>query len=64
MKLMHTYSIETIEGELLSNRYGTVEAIRWRFGDMANIAEAPAVEVDPKDMCPHWAGFARKGFKP
>jgi hypothetical protein len=64
MMLMHTYSTETIEGELPSNRYGTLEAIRWRFGDKVNIADAAPIEVHLKDLCPYWAGFARTGFKP
>jgi hypothetical protein len=64
MTLMHTFSIETIKGKMPSNRYGTLEAIRWRFGDKVSIADGPPVEVDRKDLSPHWAGFARIGFKP
>ena len=62
--LMHTFNIETTEGKTPSNRYGTVDAIRWRFGDKARIADGPPVEVDRKDLCTLWAGFARSGFKP
>jgi hypothetical protein len=28
MALMYTYTTDTIEGELPSNRYGTIEAVR------------------------------------
>jgi hypothetical protein len=62
--LMYTYSTETLEGELPSNRYGTIEAIRQRFGDGVNIVDAPPAEVDQGELCPHWAGFAKQGFKP
>jgi hypothetical protein len=64
----HMYAYETVatvEGDdLPSNRYGTREAIRERFRDLVKIVEAPPVEVDPKEFCLHWPGFARKGFKP
>lgn len=63
---MYTYhTISTIEGDdLPSGRYGTVEAIRARFGDSVRIIDAPPVEVDAADYCPYWEGFARKGFHP
>ena len=66
MALMYTYTTATtVEGDdLPSNRYGTIEAIRERFGDKVKIVDAPPVEVEPKDFCPYWPGFARQGFKP
>lgn len=64
MPLMYTYTTETVAGELPSNRYGTIEAIRERFGDKVHIADAPPVELEPRDFCPYWPGFARKGFTP
>jgi hypothetical protein len=64
MALMYTYTTESIAGELASNRYGTLEAIRGRFGDKVDIADAPPVEVESKDFCPYWPGFARQGFNP
>ena len=64
MALMFTYESETIEGRLPSNRYGTVEAIRKRFGDKVDIVDAPPVEVQPEDFCPYWDGFAKQGYKP
>jgi hypothetical protein len=66
MALMHTYTTNvTVEGDdLPSNRYGTIEAISQRFGLAVKIVDAPPVEVEPKDFCPNWPGFARKGFNP
>jgi hypothetical protein len=65
MALMYTYTAETIEGELPSNRYGTIDAIRERFGDKVKIVDAPPVDVGAQDRCPYWGvGFARQGFKP
>jgi hypothetical protein len=63
---MYTYKTDvTVEGDdLPSNRYGTIEAIRERFGETVTLVDAPPVQVDPKDFCPYWAGFARKGFSP
>lgn len=62
--LMHTYTTRTYEGELPSRRYGTVAAIRKRFGHKVKIVDAPPVEVEVKDLCPFWPGFARKRFSP
>jgi hypothetical protein len=62
---MYTYHTRmTIEGDdLPSNRYGTIDAIRKRFGDKVRIIDAPPVEVEERDFCPDWPGFARRGFK-
>jgi hypothetical protein len=66
VEYMYTYhTIATVEGDdLPSNRYGTLEAIRERFGDQVKIVDAPPVEVRPEDACPYWPGFARQGFRP
>ena len=66
MALMYTYNTKsTVEGDdMPSGRYGTLEAIRERFGDTVRIVDAPPVEVGPGDACPYWPGFARKGFSP
>jgi hypothetical protein len=61
--LMHTYTTKTHQGELPSNRYGTIEAIRKRFGPKVKIVDALPLEVEPKDCCPYWPGFARKGYR-
>ncbi len=55
MALMYTYTTNlTVEGDdLPSNRYGTIEAIRERFGDTVKIVDASPVEVEPKDFCPY-----------
>jgi hypothetical protein len=65
MVLMYTYHTPvTVAGDdLPSGRYGTVEAIRGRFGNKICITDSPPVEVDAKDFCPDWPGFARRGFK-
>jgi hypothetical protein len=54
MTLMYTYRTPvTIEGDdLPSNRYGTLEAIRQRFGAGVMIVDAPPVEVEAEDFCP------------
>lgn len=64
MPEMFTYSTMTTQGRLPSNRYGTLEAIRKRFGKTVEIEDAPPVNVEEKDYCPYWDGFARQGFKP
>jgi len=64
MTQMFTYSTMTAEGRLSSNRYGTLESIRERFGAAVDIEDAPPVAVEEKDLCPYWPGFARQGFKP
>jgi hypothetical protein len=61
---MFTYTTMTTSGELPSNRYGTLEAIRDRFKGGVDIVDAPPVEVELKDFCPYWPGFARQGFTP
>jgi hypothetical protein len=62
MPEMFTYSTMTAEGRLPSNRYGTVEAIRERFGYKVDIVDAPPVKVEEKDLCPYWPGFAKQGY--
>jgi hypothetical protein len=66
MTLMYTYNtaVTVEDDDLPSNRYGTIKAIRARFGAKVQIVDAPPVEVEPKDFCPSWPGFARQGFKP
>ncbi len=64
MAEMFTYSTVTASGVLPSNRYGTLEAIRQRFGNTVDIVDAPPVNVEDKYMCPYWPGFAKQGFKP
>jgi hypothetical protein len=61
---MFTYTTLTTSGLLPSNRYGMLQAIRERFGNTVDIVDAPPVEVEDKDMCPYWPGFAKQGFKP
>ena len=64
--LMFTYETVTTSGVLPSGRYGTLEAIRERFGSNPDVrlVDAPPVAVEPKDFCPYWKGFARRGFTP
>jgi len=62
MVQMFTYTTMTAEGRLPSNRYGTLEAIRERFGSTVDIEDAPPVNVEEKDFCPYWPGFAKQGF--
>jgi hypothetical protein len=64
MAEMFTYTTLTASGALPSNRYGTLEAIRERFGNTVDIEDAPPVNVEETDMCPYWPGFAKQGFKP
>jgi hypothetical protein len=65
MVKMFTYTSSSVAGDdLPSNRYGTLDAIRERFGNTVDIVDAPPVNVEPMDMCPYWPGFARQGFKP
>ncbi len=62
---MFTYTTSNVAGtDLPSNRWGTLEAIRERFGNGVDIVDAPPVNVEPKDFCPIWPGFARQGFRP
>ena len=65
MAQMFTYTTTGIGGdELRSNRYGTIEAIRARFGNAVDIVDAPPVEVSDADACPYWPGFAKQSYKP
>ena len=64
MATMYTYTTMTGSGRLPSNRYGTLEAIRERFEGNVDIVDAPPVEVQPKDFCPYWPGFAKQGYIP
>jgi hypothetical protein len=68
MTLMYTYeTIATVGGDRLpSNRWGTEETIYGKFGT-ANVRinrDVAPVDVEPKDFCPNWPGFARVGFDP
>jgi len=64
MAAMYTYTTSNLAGvDMPSNRYGTLEAIRERFGNGVDIVDAPPVEVEDKDACPYWPGFARQGFR-
>jgi hypothetical protein len=65
MAAMYTYRTSNIAGlDMPSNWYGTVEAIRDRIRNGVDIVDAPPVEVEGKDLCPHRPGFSRKGFRP
>lgn len=66
LALMFTYETLTTSGMLPSGRYGTLEAIRERFGSNPDVklVDAPPVAVEPRDFCREWPGFARRGFAP
>lgn len=63
---MFTYETLTASGVLPSNRYGTLEAIKARFGSNPDvtISDVPPVNVEENDFDRDWPGFARRGFKP
>jgi hypothetical protein len=66
MAEMYTYKTLTTSGTLPSNRWGTLEAIKARFGNNPDvkIVDAPSVNVEAKDFCSIWPGFAKQGFRP
>ena len=64
-EIMFTYITSNINGDdQPSGRYGTINAIRQKFGSKVDIVDAPPVTVQPKDFCPYWPGFAKQGYKP
>ena len=57
MALVHTYTTATIEGELPSNRYGTIDAVRERFGDKVKIVDGAPGSGRTKRSLPLLAGL-------